>query len=120
MFDLTVMDFARWGMGGAVPRFRDTAEDGFNLMDRLCDKPEWTTPEPGREHHKRWYQMVTHPDARLMEAAPDLLSALKEVVRVIESNPPSITDTVWVTGNSPETLYDHCLAAIAKAEGGKA
>lgn len=47
----------------------------------------------------------------------DLLEALEEVVRVFESNPPSISDTVWVTGGSPETLYDHCRAAIAKAEG---
>ena len=50
-------------------------------------------------------------------AAPDILEALEEVVAVFESNPSSITDTVWVTGNRPETLYDHCRAAIAKAKG---
>jgi hypothetical protein len=76
MFDLTVMDFARWGMGHAVPRFRDTSVDGMNLMDRLCDKPEWIAPEPGREHHKKWHQLVTHPDARLIEAAPCMYSLL--------------------------------------------
>ena len=37
MFDLTVMDFARWGIRNAVPRLRDTSEGGMNLMDRLCD-----------------------------------------------------------------------------------
>ena len=41
-----------------------------------------------------------------------LLSALLEVVRVFESAPSSICDTVWVTGDSAETLYDRCRAAI--------
>lgn len=104
MFDLTVMDFARWGMGRAVPRFRDTSVDGMNLMDRLCDKPEWIAPEPGREHHKRWHQLVTHPDARLMAAAPDLLEALKDIVE-------ASTDRGAV-----ECARD----AIAKATGGAA
>jgi len=54
-------------------------------------------------------------DARLIAAAPDLLEALKTVVRVIEANPPSIVDTIWARGY--ETLLDHCSAAIAKAEG---
>lgn len=102
MFDLTVMDFARWGLGGAVPRFRDTSEDGFNLMDRLCDNPEWIAPEPGREHHKSWHLLVTHPDARLMAAAPDLLAALEGVLRVADRK----TDE-----------FDAARAAIAKATG---
>lgn len=59
-------------------------------------------------------------NAYLITAAPDLLAALREVVAVFESNPDSITDTVWVTGDRPETLYDCCRAAIAKAEGGAA
>lgn len=79
-FDLTVMDFRRWGMGGAVPRFRDTSVDGMNLMDRLCDKPEWLSIEHGRDHHKDWHMLVNHPDARLMEAAPALLAICERLI----------------------------------------
>jgi len=111
MFDLTVMDFARWGMSHAVPRFRDTSVDGMNLMDRLCDKPEWIAPELGREHHKSWHQLVTHPDARLMAAAPELLEALQAIVK-------SLVD------QDDEGMIEHAQqmidarAAIAKATGG--
>jgi hypothetical protein len=104
MFDLTVMDFARWGMSKAVPRFRDTEVDGMNLMDRLCDKPEWIAPEPGREHHKRWHQLVTHPDARMIAAAPDLLEALISIAE----------------DSSDEGARECAMAAIAKATGGAA
>jgi hypothetical protein len=104
-YDLTVMDFARWGLSGAVPRFRDTAEDGLNLMDRLCDKPEWIAPAEGRHHHRDWFQFVIHPDARLIAAAPDLLAALQGVLRVADR----ATDE-----------FDAARAAIAKATGSAA
>ena len=76
-YDLTIMDFDRWGMSGAVATLRDPAEDGMNIMHRLCDRPDWIAPFPGREHHAAWCADVTHPDMRLMAAAPDLLEALK-------------------------------------------
>jgi hypothetical protein len=100
-FDLTVMDFARWGMRGAVPRFRDTSLDGLNLMDRLCDKPEWIAPAPGREHHSKWFQFVTHPDAKLIAAAPELLAACVALIR----------------GDDLQKAIDLARAAIAKAQG---
>lgn len=74
-YDLTIMDFDRWGMGGAVATLRDTAHDGMNIMHRLCDRPDWIAPFPGRAHHASWCADVTHPDMRLMAAAPDLLDA---------------------------------------------
>lgn len=114
MFDLTVMDFARWGMGGAVPRFRDTSQDGLDLMNRLCDKPDWIEPEAGREHHKSWHQLVAHPDARLIAAAPELLEALKDARRKL----------AWFTDSYPQDIvvsesefFEPIDAAIAKAEG---
>ena len=77
-YDLTIMDFERWGMHGAIPRLRDTnpENDGFNLMDR-CTK--WSTKVPGREHHAAWFKAIDHPDMRLIEAAPDLLASLIEL-----------------------------------------
>lgn len=59
-------------------------------------------------------------DQALRDAAPQLLDALVEVVRVFDSNPSSIVDTVWVTGGKPETLYERCQAAIAQATGREA
>ncbi len=44
--------------------------------------------------------------------------ALREVIAVFDSNPSSICDTVWITGNRPETLYDHCQEALAQMAGG--
>ena len=110
MFDLPVMDFARWGMSRAVPRFRDTSEDGMNLMDRLCDKPEWIEPEPGREHHKHWHQLVTHPDANLIASAPNLLQALKQMLDAFYHDP---------LGGGQDAAIEAALDAVAKVEGEK-
>ncbi len=68
------------------------------------------------EELREWVVALRLLDKQI-DAAPDLLDALQEVVRVFDANPASITDTVWVTGGSPETLYDYCIAAIAKAGG---
>lgn len=76
-FDLTIMDFARWGMGGAVAVMHDTAHDGFNIMHRVCDRPDWIAPFEGRKHHADWCAEIIHPDMRLIAAAPDLLAALE-------------------------------------------
>ncbi|WP_143281616.1 hypothetical protein [Caballeronia cordobensis] len=103
-YDLTVMDFARWGMDGACVRLREDVE-GMNIMHRLADRADWIAPFHGREHHANWCADVTHPDMRLMAAAPDLLEALKAVV--------SVADRATVE-------FDMARAAIAKATGEKA
>lgn len=79
-FDLNIIDFERWGMGGATMRLRDTAHDGLQLMYRVHERPDWICPDPGREHHKSWHQLLNHPDARLIEAAPRLLAALEAML----------------------------------------
>jgi hypothetical protein len=72
-FDLIVVDFVRWGMNGAAPRFR-TGGDNLNVMKPVTD---FAIPVAGREHHAKWFQDISHPDARLIAAAPDLLAALR-------------------------------------------
>jgi hypothetical protein len=41
-----------------------------------------------------------------------LREALEEVCLVLESGAPAIVDTVWVSSGLPETLLDHCRAAL--------
>lgn len=100
-YDLTVMDFDRWGMSGAVVRLREDV-DRMNIMHRLCDRPEWIAPLPNREHHSSWCAGVTHPDMRLIEAAPDMLEALRDALS---------------GHNDPELFLPQVRAAIAKATG---
>jgi hypothetical protein len=67
-FDLTVMNFVRWGMGGAKPRFQT---DGL-----MVGADKYTHPVPGREHHEDWFRGIAHPDADLIAHAPTDLAAL--------------------------------------------
>jgi hypothetical protein len=76
-FDLTVMDFERWGMGGAVPRFRNDE----CLMQKAF---EFAQVHPKREHHKDWFQLVKHPDATLIEQAYPLAAELQNLVDACE------------------------------------
>lgn len=80
----------------------------FGRHAEVGHMPAEISPEL-RAEFERWKNLIA--------AAPELLEALEEVIAVFDSNPSSITDTVWVTGNRPETLYDCCRAAIAKAKG---
>lgn len=119
MYDLTVMDFSRWGMGRAVATLRDTSEGGFNIMHRLCDRKDWIAPFPGREHHADWCADVTHPDMRLMAAAPDLLAALQELVPGIVTG--SCDECGGIEQNYPTyCAYRKARAAIARATGEQA
>lgn len=108
-FDKTVMQFGRWGMGNAVPLFNSQITGNkYNVMERLCDQTDWTKPFPGFEHHASWRMDVTHPDAVLMAAAPELL----EAAQMLLSNKRGDDD--WLI------LAVHCqalAAAIAKATG---
>ena len=111
-YDLTVMDFDRWGMRCAIATLRDPAEDGMNIMHRLCDRPDWIAPFPGREHHAAWCADVTHPDMRLMAAAPDLLEALQNIAEYWnqDQNEAAMADACWHAIHTAR-------AAIAKATG---
>lgn len=77
MFDLTIIEPTRWGMGGATLLIRDVAHDGMNIMHKLHERDDWWHAFPGRDHHADWCAAVKHPDMQLIEAAPDLLAALQ-------------------------------------------
>ena len=107
LFDKTVMQFGRWGMGGAVPFFNSAITGHqWNIMERLSDMPGWLKPFPGREHHSHWHMDVTHPDAVLMAAAPELLEALQCLLRLQCEG-----KGYWAPG------ADMARAAITKATG---
>lgn len=79
-FDKTVMDFARWGMGGASPRFNGKhAGDDHNILFRPSERQDWMVPFLGREHHASWLMDITHPDAQLIASAPDLAKRVHEL-----------------------------------------
>lgn len=83
-YDLLVLDFIRWGMGGAKPRFR-TGPDNMNVMRPVED---FAVVAPGREHHADWFRLVNHPDAKLIESAPDLHAAAAMALAFIERLEP--------------------------------
>ena len=74
-FDLTVIDFERWGMGSAVARFRADVR-GMNIMHHAKD---FAVVVVGREHHADWFKGLNHPDANLIAASPDLAAGLEHM-----------------------------------------
>jgi hypothetical protein len=42
----------------------------------------------GREHHSDWFQTIDHPDALLIEVAPDLYDALQRLVNAVTTSKP--------------------------------
>jgi len=99
---LTVMDFVRYGMNNAAPRFLDSE----HLMQRA---DELAINIPGEGHHSHWNQDINHDDARLIAAAPELLEALKGEISVMRSD--------CNERNCGKCSRCKSYAAIAKAEG---
>lgn len=74
---LIVMDFVRYGMDRAAPRFRTN--------DCLMERIEYFSQIiPGEEHHASWNKTLSHPDAELMSAAPELLAENAELRALLD------------------------------------
>ena len=105
MFDLTIIQPERWGKCSSTLMVRDTAHYGMNLMHKIHERRDWINPFFGRDHHASWCSGVKHPDMQLIEAAPDLLEALKSVLDMVSSGKTSLG------------LVEYARSAIAKATG---
>lgn len=106
-YDLTVLDFRRYGMNGAAPVFWHWDYDKFvgepKRADALAHEVE------GREHHASWFADINHPDARLIAAAPELLEAAERALNFIANTEGEMGE--------PLESGDLLRAAIAKARG---
>lgn len=74
----TVMDFVRWGMSGAQPRFR-------NAECLMVPVSELSAIVPGREHHESWHRDVDHPDAALIVAHRNASPAILRILAAAEA-----------------------------------
>jgi len=83
-FDLIVMDFVRYGMQRAQPRFLDPKERDEHSLNVMSPADNYSSIVPGREHHEDWFRNISHPDAQLIASAPDLLQALDSISNVSE------------------------------------
>jgi hypothetical protein len=111
-----VMDFVRWGMGGACPRLRKPHANrpDFVIMHRA---DEFAAVIPGREHHASWAQTLEQPDARHIAAANPsavlrLAAAYREALALLAALPAHESETrIQSFGGGCETVIrcpDHC------------
>lgn len=111
-YDLTVMDFVRWGMSNAAPRFNVERRENLNVMTRA---DELSVSVRGREHHSDWFRDIDHPDARLIAAAPEMLEALEAAFQLI----PSLSVVQWPPGHAlKRETQEKVRKAILKAKWG--
>jgi hypothetical protein len=75
-YDEYVMDFARYGFRNATPRFKTGVNQGLSIMENA---EKYAENIPGREHHSKWCQTISHPDAQLIATAPELLETAMHV-----------------------------------------
>lgn len=111
---LYVMSFTRLGMQGATVRFSrwDGMNDGTKRQRMGGIMEDGLLLKDGE----------LHPDARLIEAAPDLLGALVDYMAAVDLMNAAMQDGVNVHGAIGGLIgaSDNARAAIAKATGATA
>ncbi len=113
-----VMDFTRWGMRGAQPRFqpeRGGMVDAKDLLQFEVGDRDIVGMEAARKDgsvYRYDVRGINCADARLIAAAPELFEACRCALGQLTGNMDGDMDI----GNPVELLR----AAIAKAEGGDA
>lgn len=109
-YDLTVMDFVRYGMNSAAPRFLDAGSNCRSMILRRAE--EFSTVVPGREHHEDWFRALSHPDAHLIAASPTMYDVLAEVDAYLSDNPQNYVGSGSILH---QKIRDAIKAALGKA-----
>lgn len=116
-----VMDFARWGMASAQPRFQVRTRSGDHESGVMVPASEFVTFEVGdrgvigakaAKSNDSVYRYdingILHPDAWLIAAAPELLAMCKELANARTGD--GLLDPA-------SDLFTRAEVVIAKAEG---
>lgn len=117
----TVMDFTRWGMNGARPRFRRSLDsDGKCAI--MIEGEEFAAIVPGREHHAGWFQTLDHPDANLIAALRNAFPRLIATIRALEADvsrldgilkgDPTLISAEFGIGAPNEIKLGHPIASV--------
>ena len=101
-----VMAFRRYGMTGAQPQ--------FNTGMIMIPAHDLAVDIPGQEHNNEWNQTISHPDAHLISAAPDMLEALED-----HPDPRAFDGDGDLYLIAVDTWLAKARAAIKKARGGE-
>jgi hypothetical protein len=117
-----VMDFTRWGMRGAQPRFQcdGLMVDGKELVRFAVGDRDVLGVTQARQNTSVYRQdiiEIDHPDARLICAAPDQHEALTDLLNHYVALVNSGDAGSWDPEKEPVVIK--ARAAIAKAQGGQ-
>lgn len=117
-----VMDFTRWGMRGAQPRFqteRGIMVDAKDLLQFEVGDQSIVGADAARKDtsvYRLDVRGIASADAQLIAAAPDLLDALKDLLASNDAVHLILCDGPEVPGFDPTALGKAQLAVTAAEE----